>query len=674
MKPKHFLSLLLSLIWCPGHSNAQPWANIIPAGRAIDWSQAGIPGGIPSRTNVCTTWYNGSGAPPASVGQTGDYYFRTDAGHATSEYKKSSAGSWSPTGSEFTSDVNQALSSCPSGQVVYLNQGSYYVSGNIIIPSNVTLRGAGANATILNANGSSGAVVVLGEQGVTPPFAQAVSITGGTAAGSTSITVNNAAGITVGKYLVIDQQNDGTTVSIAGSEGSCTWCDGTQSSGNYAQGQIVEVTSVSGTTIGISPPLYVAYTRAPLATPFAASAKYAGVEDLQVYANNTGYGQNFYMGACAYCWISGVEGNYADGDHVEAEWSYRGQIVNSYFSNSYLHTPGSYDSCVNLRDKTTAMLVQNNILERLHAYIIMEWGAAGNVIAYNYTFGAFDKGSPGAVMLAIDFHGAHPQFNLIEGNVTEDVGPDSIWGSAANNTAFRNWLTGTTKACNPLSGRGTVTCAPLGEPGASGVNGWWEFQASRGINIGFLNTNFNSIGNVVGSAQQSALRAYGNPMKMVNQVVAVCGPEPCGPGSRVYDSTAYAYSVGFGEASDDGSSGFDKSGPFSTLFVHGDYSNITAATSWSNGISNTLPASFYLSSRPSWWGNLKYPATGPDVSGGSGPGGHSYGNPAQVCYTGLMKGTDGTGSPLSFNANTCYGGSSVTSAPAPPTNLTAVAK
>jgi len=74
------------------------------------------------------------------------------------------------------------------------------------------------------------------------------------------------------------------------------------------------------------------------------------------------------------------------------------------------------------------------------------------------------------------------------------------------------------------------------------------------------------------------------------------------------------------------------------------------------GLPRTLPASFYLAARPAWWGRLPFPAVGPDVTGGRGPGGHAYGNPAEACYTKVMVGSDGGGgSPLPFNAKRCYG-------------------
>src|SRR5260370_25546157 len=92
------------------------------------------------------------------------------------------------------------------------------------------------------------------------------------------------------------------------------------------------------------------------------------------------------------------------------------------------------------------------------------------------------------------------------------------------------------------------------------------------------------------------------------------------------------------------------------------------------GLSNpsqTLPASFYLSSKPSWWGTMPWPAVGPDVTGGNvaDTGGHVYHNPAANCYLNVMGGlVNGSSGPLTFNADTCY---SAGSGLAPPTNLVA---
>jgi hypothetical protein len=92
--------------------------------------------------------------------------------------------------------------------------------------------------------------------------------------------------------------------------------------------------------------------------------------------------------------------------------------------------------------------------------------------------------------------------------------------------------------------------------------------------------------------------------------------------------------------------------------------------------SQTLPASFYLSVKPSWFGSIAWPAIGPEVTGGniSGAGGHANMNPAMACYVNVMGGSaNGTGNVLTFNASSCYASSSgITVTVAAPTNLTYV--
>jgi hypothetical protein len=544
-------------------------------------------------------------------------------------------------------EINAALASCPSGESVALAAGTYSIAGTVQVPSNVTLRGAGANLTILNAVGTNGGdVISLGSGSVDfKPY----RVTGGATAGSASIEVSNSSGIQVGMYLAITELNDLTYVSAAGSGGNCNWCDGGWTEkGSLARGQIVAVTGISGRSIRISPGLYSVYANMPIAVPFNMSASYAGVEDLQVYANNSGYAANFGMSECAYCWIKGVESNYADGDHVEVYWGFHDEIRDSYFSNAFLHSPGTHDSDIQVGFKTTASLVENNIIERTHVAVMLEWGAAGNVVAYNYTLGEFDSGAPNLDIGGIDFHGAHPQFNLLEGNVLTGINQDSVWGTSSHTTAFRNWVVGTNRICGPMSGRGSISC--------TGANGHYGFQAARAIEMSYLATANNFIANVVGSVQMQSLKGENHALR---QIASIEYPAP-----RSYDAVAYEWSFGYGRTGDDGTgngcaggnSPCHLAGISSTDFLHGNFGDIAAAVKWAPGVTQALPASFYLANKPSWWGAMPFPATGPDVTGGFGPGGHSFGNPAEACYRKEMGGSDGgAGGPLVFNANRCYG-------------------
>jgi hypothetical protein len=136
------------------------------------------------------------------------------------------------------------------------------------------------------------------------------------------------------------------------------------------------------------------------------------------------------------------------------------------------------------------------------------------------------------------------------------------------------------------------------------------------------------------------------------------------PAARSYDSTAYGWSFGYGRTGDDGTGTgcgggvppCHRPGNFIQGFLSWKFNNVGGVIAWAPGVIHQLPASLYRIGKPKWWGAMPFPATGPDVTGGAGPGGHSYGNPAQACYLHEMGGSDGgAGGPLIFNASRCYG-------------------
>jgi hypothetical protein len=564
------------------------FAVIIPPGRAIDWSQSGIPGGIPGRTTIFVTI---------------------------------NASSYGNGSTDATSAIQTALNSCPANQTVFLSAGTYLINSALRVPSNVTLRGAGPQKTVLDAHGSGGAVISFG-QDATPYISNSKAITGGSDIGSAALTLANANGISVGSYLLITELNDTSFVTIKGGEGSCTWCDGGIGwNGTRALGQIVEVTSVTGASIGIAPPLYIPYsaTLSPLATPFSAGARYGGVEDLQVYLNNTGYTENILMNGSAYCWVKNIESNFTDGDHLRAFWAYRSEIRDSYFHDAYHHTPGQTDADVFIADKSSGLLIENNILRRMHASIMLNWGAAGNVIGYNYSVNDFDETAYNVVMGDFSMHGSHPMFNLYEGNIATSFHPDGIWGSNSHNTVFRNWFKGTTKISNPLSGRGPERTDST----------WWACQANRAINVDFAGRYYNIIGNAVGSPDLLKLTSYNNGTHVIPVVRQAIAPE-----YRAYDGPTYCYCFGYSEANDDGSSGTypeDNRLPYTTALLHGNYDYASDSVFWDAAVSDhLLPASLYLSGKPVWWCTMPWPPIGPDVAG------FVNDNPAKARFEGTL--------------------------------------
>jgi hypothetical protein len=601
-------------------AHAQAWSTLLPASRATDWSNPGVAGGIPNRILICATI---------------------------------NAATYGNGTINATSAIQSALNTCTAGQVVLLTAGNFWIT-SLDIPSNVTLRGAGAQGTILVEHGGPGGYAVgMGPYGSTPNAASSVNITSGATQGSTSFVVSSASGMSVGKYILVTDLNEATLGGLnyvaTQSDGNmnCNWCDNSMWGSTRVRGQIVEITSVSGTTIGFSPALYTAYPSTPFATPFTASVKNAGVEDLQVYAGDHGYQTNFQITMSANCWIKGVEGNYSDGDQVNLQFAYRGEVRDNYFNNGFVHTGGTVDDEVLLAGKTSVSLVENNIMERLHGSVIVEWGAAGNVIAYNYSTGSFDSNATNVVTIDFDAHGAHPQFNLVEGNITPHIFFDSFWGTGAFNTFYRNWNVGTTLIATPYTGRGTINwgSAHLAD------------EQPRGISMSYTQTRNNIIGDVAGSAANTSVVT-----SLFNSGPSECTSCRVAPGARSYANIAYLWDIGYDNGGDTDGSGVPAGWPavaYNTTIFHAIFDTAKAATIFdvhcvalSAPCSHTLPTSLYLASRPPWWSaTIPFPGIGFDVTGGIDVGGHVYGNPAKVCYDATLRGADGI---KLFDRATCY--------------------
>ena len=627
-----FLFPLILLLVIPAALHAQAWSGILNPARAIDWSTAGVPGGIPS-------------------------------------------GSWTQSGATIsagasTATIQAALNACGTNHYVLLGPGSFSIT-NLNIPSNCALRGSGTLSTILNLTGS-GAAFTLGNGGPAYSSPAAATITSGATAGSTNIVVASASGISPGMLLAISELNDPAYVTIVTPNGNCGWCDGTGDGGIRTRGQVVLVTNVSGSTITISPGLYTDYgsasgTGPALAYYYQPGAIRAGIENLQAYSNGTGYSQVYKITACEYCWIKGVFDNYADGDHADVYWSYHDEIRDSYFSNAYIHGPGTTDADVSLLNKTAGTLIENNIFERLHVGIMISWGAAGNVIGYNYEIGNFDSNATNAILAFIGMHGAHPQFNLFEGNVGNNATMDSFWGSGSNNTVFRNQL------------RGTDTLASPASNGRNAVN--WSsthlaVQQMWGLTNSFVHTNANALGNVMGSADAVTGATSGLYNSGSGPFTSTIVP----PANRAYNNVFVAVSVGYDTGGDSSGSaqaswqgGMWAGKASGSIFLHGNFDIASNSIIWNGSTTHALPSSLYRSSRPGWFGSVPWPPIGPDVTGGNVDAttlqGHVYAIPAERCYNNTTR--DAAGIKL-FDPSACYGSasSSAPGSPAPPTGLT----
>ena len=607
-----FFALLLCGIH-PLQGHAQPWAGIVDSGRAVDWSTAGVAGGIPTRTTICTTLN-----PGATIAQ-----------------------------------INNAISNCPSGQVVYLNAGTYNLgSGSIQInQNNVTLRGAGASQTklVFTGRGScTGAPSVIciastwigiSGHGGTPQ--NLANWTAGYAKGSTIPTFSSTAGLAVGNTVILDQLDDATDsggIFICGKAGVCSYDGGHGNSrSGRGQWQLVKVTAINGNQVTIAHPIQMPNWRSsqsPQALWVNAARSGDGVEnlsiDLMAAPGGGGNEANIVFLNATDSWVRGVRSVQADRNHVWVYQSTRITVRDSYFWGSYNGISQSYG--VELFG-TASVLVENNMVQHNTAPYIINGSDTGSVFGYNFSIDNF-RADVGSLMSAtVHIHEVGASYALIEGNDGLGIMFDDWHGTTHFMTAFRNHFHGDIANTPPKTEQTGVA------------------------QIGAFSRFFNVIGNVFGRTPY-----YGTY-------------EPTG---AIGCGSTYIYCVGHSVAN----GGPTDANVKPNLFRWGNYDTVTGTiryvasevpfgtANFPNAVpaTQTLPASFYLSSKPAFFGSVPWPPIGPDVTGGtvSGYAGHANKIPARLCWeNSAIDSAYGANNIRSFVPTTCYPIASGPPLPAP---------
>jgi len=557
--------------------------SIIPADRRADWNP-GIPGGIPSRATICANVRN------APYNAKGDGI------------------------ADDTIAIQQAINDCPAGQVVYLPEGTYKVSSHtmrgwkepITINKGITIRGDGPGKTkILPA----WRTFSVGGGSLSPEY---INVTKGYSKGSTSITLADASSVSQGDYLVIDQENisdESVVVSEIGSGDApgCTWCGIVRCSSNHnivsingikgtacdsgqgvfeggkrAVGQIIKVTGKNGNTITFEPALYWNYSAAaePKVNKLNKMVEYAGIEDLTIDdTGSSGNVQTVWMTYCAYCWLKNIEVYNTNQRAVETYYAYKNEYRENYLHHAKCYR-GNYGYGFANYEHTTDTLFENNIFDNLHVAWAREGGGAGNVVAYNYfsnpRFAQSCDGNTASTALttAVAHHGAHPAFDLIEGNDAYQLGSDYYWGTSSHMTLFRNRVSGF-------------------------ADNQAYKEAMEAIRLDKYQRYFNIIGNVLGTAGKSDTYELDLAEK----------PTSCWP---YVSSYKYIYLIGYPTPWQCDPAGRDIATK-TTLIRHGNFDYVNNSIIWDTGIpERSLPESLYLRGKPTWWpSDLAWPAYGP---------------------------------------------------------------
>jgi hypothetical protein len=650
--------LLLILLGCPALSQAQQLSSgIISPSRAIDWSQAGVVGGIP------------------------------DANWAQ-------CGSTIPAYSGSAATINSHIAGCPANTYVLLGPGTFNLSTGILMKSNVVLRGSGANSTFLvmagNNSCSGNSAWICFSQDSTwfrYTYMNTATWSGGYAQGATSIALTGLSKpLSVGQYIYLDQEDDvsdpGTLFvcesvsvnppcSLEGASGA-----GRMIAGVYrSQIQIVKITKIAGSTYTITPGLYGirwSANKNPRAWWPNTTIVNAGVEDLSVdNTNSTSIGGVVFSNA-ANCWVKGIRSLNGNRNHVWLYLATHITVQDSYIYGTKKAASRSYG--VESFGSTDDLIV-NNVFQRISAPFALG-NNQGSVYAYNFTINDFFN-LPTWLSAQAWEHDAGVLYNLLEGNIGAGFYGDVFHGTGGANTFFRNRWNGNECTGGICTQSNNVSVRLDSYNRAENVIG--NVLGATGVHKSYENGTAPSIYYVGHGNTAGAVTVPSDPL--VSYTLLRWGN---------YDTVTGAVRW-CGTSSDAG---------WPTICA-GASEVPTMLSQYANAVpsSTTLPPSFYYRSTPTWWPSSKpWPPIGPDVSNGnlgvcSGgtylhnmatdnsqciPGGGSFSNdvarhansvPAMDCYLTTMAGPpDGSGPALSFDPSACYSHSTV----AAPKNLTAI--
>ena len=472
-------------------------------------------------------------------------------------------------------DIQGAIDSCPEGQVVELEAGTFSVSSTITLSRGVVLRGAGSegapSGTTLDKQGGE-TVLAIGEDRDQICYGgTGYALTEDALKGSTTIHVGAAASsFTAGRLALIDELDEPTV-----QEGDCQYFKREDGRSASQRVEIAAVDTGAG-TVTLSSPLHWDFhagspDQAELTPVTSPTTRWAGIESLRLQnGSNPGYNGQMAGGIdisnAADCWVKDVQtDDTVGGMHVSLTSTVRCVVRDSYFHHSADYGFGHDCYGIVLRCGAADNLVENNIVRYMNKPILFNVTGGGNVIGYNYADNSWAD-PPEWQEVNIDCHCSFPHMELIEGNYAPHVGATTTHGNAGYLTFYRNY-----------------SSSVFAPPAVAGST------ATQTGNITALEFPSGDLG--------------------MNVLGCVLGTDGV---TAVYDGTSSSQACIY-ELGADGDGTNDVAA--TTLFRHGNYDTVNADTVWDPSSDvRTLPPSLYRGSRPGWWpSGTPWPWVGPDL-------------------------------------------------------------
>ncbi|MEY3052345.1 MAG: hypothetical protein RLY31_2130 [Bacteroidota bacterium] len=338
------------------------------------------------------------------------------------------AAGWPPSGQDAGAALQATLDSF-AGQptVFYLPADTVLVHQPIFLHAGQVLRGAGSDRTLLqfDLGGDRHLVTLAATEAAGPPVELLVEVK----KDDLFLTVEDPSAFQAGDYVTI-QSDDAHLVTSAWALNST--------------GQLNRIIAVDGQVLQLHHPMrrdmpLVESPRIRRTNPI----RFSGLECLALERLDSTDEQTSHvlLRGAADCWVRNIDSRRANFAHVSLEHSTQVEVSGCHFQDGFRYGGGGQGYGVVLAFRTGDCLVRHNVFHHLRHAMLLQAGANGNVLAYNYSFDPYWTGTglPQDAAGDLVLHGNYPYLNLFEGNVIQNIVIDNSHGiNGPGNVFFRN--------------------------------------------------------------------------------------------------------------------------------------------------------------------------------------------------------------------------------------------
>ena len=360
------------------------WSQEIPEERLVDWTGAGLIDPLPEPTISIN--FEDAGGIGDGVTSNNDIFYSILEDHADEVIE------------------------------IFFPAGIFLFDSTLHIPDNMILNGEGAASTFLQFDFSGVGWPLINAAGGTTGLIAEVS--NALAKNDQIIIVDDASDFAPGDWIQIRDNDLDSVVS--------DWAEG-------QTGQIVRIAAITGDEITIEQSLRRNYPLEKLPEVVKLNLrKNVQVKNMHIERLDftDGQARGIRFSYAANCLVSCVESEKGDFGHVVLEHAAHCEVSGSYFHHAHDYGGGGNGYGVVCQITSGDCLIRDNNFEHLRHSILLQAGANGNVVAYNYSTDPYwdQDGYPSDAAGDLVLHGNYVYANLFEGNVVQNISVDESHG------------------------------------------------------------------------------------------------------------------------------------------------------------------------------------------------------------------------------------------------------